>query len=190
MSKEERDVTSSDFHKELYTLLKRIYPKEAGDFTEALMELGETLCLPGDSPKCLLCPLKNLCLSFRDGCQSLYPVRQKKNRVRLQENTVFLIRCQNKYALRKRPNKGLLASLYEFPNCPYYEEASFLATLSFYNLKELCRYEHLFSHIRWKNTVKSLYLDTLHPSFLWFTKEEILQNLAIPSAFSAVLKQL
>ena len=96
--------------------LAAIYPKEAGDFTQALMELGATVCGPNRKPECGNCPCRKICLGYQHGTAETLPVKSPKRERRQEDRTVFILQCDEKYALEKRPGKGLLAGLWQFPN--------------------------------------------------------------------------
>jgi A/G-specific adenine glycosylase len=83
-----------------------------GDFNQALMELGATVCLPSGAPQCADCPLADLCEAHRSGTTARYPVKAPKKPQRAEEKTVFLITFEGRVALRKRPDSGLLKSLW------------------------------------------------------------------------------
>ena len=97
-------------------LLAGIYPKEAGAFTQALMELGATVCGPNRAPDCAACPCQSLCLGFRRGTAKTLPVKSPKRQRRQEDRSVFILSCDGRFALEKRPDKGLLAGLWQFPN--------------------------------------------------------------------------
>ena len=104
--------------KKVNQLLKAVYPDEAGEFTQALMELGATLCGPNWKPRCEECPCKDFCGGAIHGTAEQFPVKSPKKEKRVEEKTVFILSCDGRYALRKRPDPGLLAGLWEFPNVP------------------------------------------------------------------------
>ena len=58
--------------------LAAIYPKEAGDFTQALMELGATVCGPNRKPECGSCPCRKICLGYQHGTAETLPVKSPK----------------------------------------------------------------------------------------------------------------
>ena len=94
-----------------------ILPKDRpGDFNQAMMELGATVCAPGGEPKCLVCPLNALCEGYRQGVARELPVKAKKKARRIEERTVFLLVCDGELAIRKRADSGLLAGLWELPS--------------------------------------------------------------------------
>ena len=113
------DSTSIDkpaFRKAITESLSAVYPDRAGDFTQALMELGATVCGPNRKPDCENCPCKTFCLGFARGTAEELPVKKAKPQRRIEEKTVLILSCDGFYALHKRPDKGLLAGLWEFPN--------------------------------------------------------------------------
>ena len=108
---------------------------------------------------------------------------------RVEEKTVFILSCDGKFALRKRPNAGLLAGLWEFPNVPgKLETGTALAAVAEMGLaprdvfKQLER-KHIFTHIRWE--MRGVYLEVSHPggNFVWMTAEQIDHEAALPTAF-------
>lgn len=80
---------------------------------QALMELGALVCRP-KNPFCLLCPISEFCQAFEEGKQEVIPRPKKRNYAKI-EAVVAIIRGNGKYLIQKRPPKGLLADLWEFP---------------------------------------------------------------------------
>jgi A/G-specific adenine glycosylase len=87
--------------------------RHPGTFNQAMMELGALVCRAGH-PQCLACPVREHCLAHRHGEQEIIP-RPKRTRVRRVEAVVGIISRGGRYLIQKRPNKGLLAGLWEFP---------------------------------------------------------------------------
>lgn len=169
--------------------LTAIYPQDAGDFTQALMELGATLCGPNRKPDCESCPCKGFCLAFLEGNPQTLPVKSPKKGRRQEELTVFILSCDGRYALEKRPAKGLLAGLWQFPNLPgdldTVEALNVLRARGLHprELFRESRKTHIFTHIQWN--MKGIYLEVETPSggFQWMTPEEINTQAALPTAF-------
>ena len=169
--------------------LEEIYPKDAGDFTQALMELGATICGPNRAPACELCPCKEICLAWQEGTADKLPVKSPKKEKRQEDRTVFILHCDGRYALEKRPNKGLLAGLWQFPNVTgHLDTRKALETVASWTLKprEMLREverKHIFTHIQWN--MKGIYMEVAEPagSFQWFTAKEINTQAALPTAF-------
>lgn len=175
--------------KKVHALLAEIYPEDAGNFTQALMELGATICGPNRAPDCEHCPCQKICLGYRHGTAAALPVKAPKKAKRQEDRTVFVFRCDGRYALEKRPNKGLLAGLWQFPNVTGHlstEQAITLATDWGLRPRDILREsekKHIFTHIQWN--MKGIYLEVSETTgpFQWFTAEEIQNEAALPTAF-------
>ncbi|MDR1028348.1 MAG: A/G-specific adenine glycosylase [Clostridiales Family XIII bacterium] len=97
--------------------LADIYPQDRpGAFTQSLMELGATLCAPAGLPACSVCPLHTLCKASRNGTVSSVPARREKKAKREEGIAVLILSCDGSVAIRRRPNRGLLAGMWELPN--------------------------------------------------------------------------
>ena len=100
--------------RKLLRFLKPYFPQnKAASFNQALMELGALVCRP-KNPSCLLCPLRDFCQAFKDGEQEVIP-RPKKRDYRKIDAVVAVIEKNGRFLIQKRPSKGLLADLWEFP---------------------------------------------------------------------------
>jgi A/G-specific adenine glycosylase len=89
-------------------------PGKAGDYNQAWMDLGASICLP-KNPRCLLCPLQNHCLAFAAGVQEERPVLPVKKKTPHYIVTAAIIQRDQKILLAQRPPDGLLGGLWEFP---------------------------------------------------------------------------
>lgn len=100
----------------LWEIARQNLPKgRAGDFNQALMDLGSAVCLP-KNPRCLLCPLMDLCKARDNGTQELRPVRKPKKATPYHVHAAGVIVRRGKVLLARRPSKGLLGGMWEFPN--------------------------------------------------------------------------
>ncbi len=94
-------------------------PRRAGDFAQALMDIGATICRPR-SPDCGACPLRPDCAAFRSGAPERYPLKAKaKAKPRRAGAVFFAHRSDGAFLARRRPPKGLLASTVELPGTPW-----------------------------------------------------------------------
>lgn len=124
-------------------------------FNQALMELGATVCLPNGEPHCEECPWKALCRAKKENQIAELPVKKKGKERRVEERTVLVIRDGEKIVLGKRPEKGLLAGLYELPNelghMKPEDVLSFLKEKGYSPLRiqRLPDAKHIFSHVEW-----------------------------------------
>lgn len=175
--------------KRVTAALAAVYPKEAGDFTQALMELGATVCGPNRKPDCEHCPCRNFCLGCRNGTAEQLPVKSPKKEKRQEDRTVFIFRCEDRYALQKRPAKGLLAGLWQFPNVngklttPQALAAAEKMGLRPRELYRELERKHIFTHILWD--MKGIYIEVAEccGDFQWFTADQINTQAALPTAF-------
>ncbi len=167
----------------------------AGDFTQSLIELGATVCTPGMSPRCADCPLSLLCLAAREGRQGELPVRIPKTKRRVEERTVLVIHTPDgRVAIRRRPDSGLLAGLYEFPCLEGHADgATVVSCLAARGLAVgspllLPAAKHIFSHIEWHMQGYAVALEERPPAvedWLFVTPEALEEAYAIPSAYAA-----
>lgn len=175
--------------KQFTGILANIYPKNAGAFTQALMELGATLCGPNTKPDCANCPCATICEGYRKGTAQSLPVRRPKKERRVEEKTVLILRFGDRYALVKRPPDGLLAGMWQFPELPdKLELDAVLAEVERMGLKpsEILRQverKHIFTHIEWHMRGYYMEVSNLTDDFNWFTAEEIDTVAALPTAF-------
>ncbi|MEW5987364.1 MAG: A/G-specific adenine glycosylase [Chloroflexota bacterium] len=110
------DVTLPGVKRELWELAERLLPAaRPGDYNQALMELGQSVCRPA-APQCHLCPLAGLCLARERGTQLERPVRPPRARTPHYDVAAGVIRgSDGRLLIARRPLNGLLGGLWEFP---------------------------------------------------------------------------
>ena len=189
---DDRPVTDEKIKAEVRADLAAVYPKEAGIFTQALMELGEVVCVPNGTPDCARCPCRSFCAS-RDGEWRRLPVKAPKKPRRQEALTVFLLCCGDRFAVRKRGENGLLAGLWEFPNCPgtLSAEEAFAQAANWgcapQGLREEAPKTHVFTHVEWKMTCFTVVCGEAPDAFVWATPAELRKTYSLPTAFRKVL---
>ena len=101
---------------DIRAIVERLVPIDRpGDFAQAMMDLGATLCTP-KRPRCMLCPLREDCAATRAGDPEFYPVRPAKPAKPVRRGAAFVaVRPDGAVLLRKRPDKGLLGGMAEVP---------------------------------------------------------------------------
>jgi len=190
----EDSISKNSTYKIYEEKINKLLPKEqASSFTQSFMDLGSEICTP-KSPKCSICPLKQDCLAKKENKMECYPIKDKKITQKIEERAVLLFVYKNKVAIRKRENKGLLASLYEFPNTLdlssviEIENTLIDKSISFLSVTEIGEAKHIFSHKIWY--MKGYVIELKKPlnEFLWVTKGELKNKYSIPSAFSYFLE--
>jgi A/G-specific adenine glycosylase len=90
----------------------------AGDFAQALMDLGATVCTPR-GPHCELCPWAGHCAAFGAGAPQAYPVKEKKPEKPRRRGAIFILRRGEETLLARRPQKGLFGGMSVFPATPF-----------------------------------------------------------------------
>lgn len=191
-----RCVTDAAVRREYAARLRQIYPSgRCGDFTQSLMELGATLCGPNTGPQCALCPLAALCRARLQGTQLLRPVRAAKKEKRVEHRTVLLLRCGGCLAVRRRPEHGLLAGMWELPNVEgtlTAQEAVSLAERFGAHPRELLRATdktHIFTHIRWELRAYEIVCAAEAPELTWADAARLNTDVALPTAFRMFLPE-
>ena len=180
--------------KALAEALGAVYPAgRCGDFTQALMELGATVCAPNGPPRCGECPVLAHCLAAERGTAEALPVRAPKRPRREEKRTVLLLRCGARTAVRRRPETGLLAGLWELPNTEgLLDEAALGAYLTGLGLGEtrlrsVREGEHIFTHIRWVMRCYTIECSETPETFVWATEDRLRGEVSLPTAFRQFL---
>ncbi len=108
---------------EFYAVAGRLTPdKRAGDYAQAVMDLGATICTPR-SPKCLLCPWQDACAAHAAGNPENYPVKSPKAERPTRRGVAFVLLKDDAVWLRRRPDDGLLGGMLEAPSTPWQDRA-------------------------------------------------------------------
>ena len=198
---EDGEINKTSVKKKITQEVKRVLPEERpGDFNQALMELGAVICVPNGQAKCAECPIAFTCLAHRHDKADMIPVKAPK-KARTQDNrTVFIIQDGECTAIRKRPEKGLLAGLYELPNTQGHlksEDALLYVKelgLDPLYIEELPPAKHIFSHIEWRMQAYRIKVSSLKTTqdkeLIFVSKEQSGKQYAIPSAFGAYAKYI
>lgn len=150
------DITKDSVKKELEADLREIMPKDRpGDFNQSIMELGALVCIPNGKPLCDKCPLMHMCEAFHGNIEMSIPVKPAKKPRKIEDRTILLIENNGEYMIKKRPNKGLLRGLWEFPSMDGKLSAMALTEklneMGYYDIDitPLGESKHIFSHIEW-----------------------------------------
>ena len=159
-----------------------------GAYNQAMMDLGATVCLSNGAPKCEICPARTVCEAYKNGLTEVLPVRAKKKSRRVEERTVLLLFQGRKVALRKRPDTGLLASLWEFPSILGNLDESGVSLalaqmgLSAESIAPAGSAKHIFTHIEWD--MKGYFADVAgeNDDLIW-ADADAFDALALPTAF-------
>lgn len=189
------DIMKQSVKNEMERRVGQVVPKgRAGAYNQALMELGATVCVPNGQPLCEECPWKEFCLAKAEGVIARIPVKSKAKPRRIEKKTVLVIRDGERFVLRKRPSKGLLAGMYEFPNVEgtlSEEEALSLVSkmeLVPVRIQKIPDAKHVFSHVEWHMTgyaIRVAALEEEQEQLLFVDPEDTKEQYPIPAAFVA-----
>ena len=183
-------VTDPKVRREVAAQLAAVYPKGAcGAFTQALMELGATVCVPNGQPQCTVCPCGSICRARAHGTFSSLPAKPAKKPRRQEEKTVFLLCCGGEYAVVRRPKTGLLAGLWAFPNVEgLLDVQAALDQASAWgvhptDVEKQVEKQHIFTHVQWNMRGYYLRCSTKVSAFTWVTRAQLEADIALPTAF-------
>ena len=183
------DITLPATKKRMGQALQAIIPTAMpGAFNQAMMELGATVCLPNGAPLCDRCPAAGFCAALAGDRIDALPVKPPKRERRVEERTVYLIFHEGRIALRRRPEKGLLAGLWEYPN----ELAEKTGILEAWGIVPASQRwggagKHIFTHIEWHMTARLVQAETeeLPEGWVWAGGSDLRQIYAVPNAFQS-----
>ena len=186
------DITTPGMKRKVTQALAQVIPLDApGEFNQAMMELGATVCLPNGAPLCETCPVAQLCCACREGRTGELPVKKAKRERRIEARDVYLLFHGDCVALRRRPERGLLAGLWEYPNA-LADGTDWPARwgLEPVQLDRAGTGRHIFTHIEWHMTAWTGELagEELPPGWVWADREELRGRYALPSAFQSFSK--
>jgi len=158
----------------------------AGDFAQAMMDLGATICTPR-APKCLLCPLRDGCAAYAAGDQELYPVKPAKAAKPTRHGTIFWARNGDDVLLVRRPPKGLLGGMRALPTGPWSAEPPGLADAPARADWRLlpATVEHVFTHFRLQLVLATAAIDrhATPDGAIWWPIES-LGEAGLPTVFA------
>jgi A/G-specific adenine glycosylase len=178
--------------KRITDMLAEVYPKDRpGVFTQSLMELGALVCEPAGAPACAICPLNALCGALKNGMTSAIPVRREKKAKREENVAVLLLSCDGMVAIRRRPNRGLLAGMWEFPNVRDMQGDSAQAAIDLaaawgaepVSVTKAIERTHIFTHVKWNMTGYYIDCNARPSAFVWASPKELSDVYALPTAF-------
>ena len=203
--KDTRLITDAKVKAAVEKELLAVMPKDRpGDFNQAMMEIGACVCLPNGAPLCGKCPLQGICKAHLDSAELKYPKKAGKKARSVEEKTILVIRDEGRVAVRKRPSRGLLAGMYEFPWLEGYPSADavveYLADngIRVIKIQPLEDGKHIFTHKEWHMKGYLVRVDELEPGnpkeavkdWLYIEPAETKDKYPIPSAFRVYTRML
>jgi A/G-specific adenine glycosylase len=194
------DISTEATKREIGDIVRRTLPNQRNsEYTQGLMEIGATVCLPNGSPKCDVCPLQRFCLANANKITDQVPSKKATKARKIEIKTVFVLITRNQFvALRKRKSTGLLAGLWEFvcldgdvdpnewlssnlPDC-----ASHSSIITFPN------HIHIFSHIEWHMKGYAIVVEDAFDiaSMIWVEISRMISEYSIPTAYRTYVEWL
>ena len=164
-------------------VMNLMFKENPSAFNQGLMELGAIICTP-TKPKCLLCPVREYCSAFYEGVQEELPIKTINKKTKLHKmKAVVIQRNDGKILLEKRPTKGLLANMWQFPMVELPTSTHTVEELveldygvEIQKGKELIAFKHIFSHLVWE--IESFEAKLMNEKKLslncqWYSIEEV-----------------
>ena len=176
-------------------------PAAPGDYNQALMELGALVCVPNGAPLCEQCPLAHLCQARAAGTALSLPRKAAPKARRIEPVTLAVVRSPAGILLQQRPEKGLLAGLWQpvlwenetlTPDEARARLAALGVTCTPDAAKALRPAKHIFSHIEWQMQGYLFAADTqpAPAGSVWASPEQLAAEYTLPGAFKAYKKLL
>ncbi|PYZ92413.1 A/G-specific adenine glycosylase [Salipaludibacillus keqinensis] len=169
------DISKASTRKTFESIVRELISQDrSSDFNQALMELGAMVCSP-TNPSCLLCPVQNHCSAKAEGVQDVLPVKAKKKPPKkLKMKAVILRDHDGRILIERRPDTGLLAKLWQFPNIEAETEnlddlTAYITTLGLKAdiTNKVQEVKHVFSHIVWEISVYEAIVKAGHSDELY-----------------------
>lgn len=174
------------------TLLAQMPKDRPGMFNQAMMELGATVCAPNGAPHCEICPIAAYCRARAEGTTAELLVKKAKTARRIEQKTVFVLHSHRGTLGYRRPDTGLLASLYQLPDVERrLSDDGMMAYLSEKGLRpegEIRIYErkHVFTHVEWHMRICAAEIAEADPPAGWVWLDETQHSL--PTAYRICLQ--
>ena len=175
-------------------------PAAPGDYNQALMELGALVCVPNGAPLCEQCPLARLCRARAAGTALSLPQKAAPKARKLEDLTVALVESPAGFLIQQRPEKGLLAGLWqpllwEGAAMTAEQLPAALTALGIHGITEckpIPKAKHIFSHIEWHMTGYTVTVEAqpAPDGWIWATREQLQTEYTLPGAFKAYKKRL
>ena len=175
-------------------------PAAPGDYNQALMELGALVCVPNGAPLCEQCPLARLCQARAAGTALSLPQKAAPKARKLEDLTVALVESPAGFLIQRRPEKGLLAGLWqpllwEGAAMTAEQLPAALTALGIHGITEakpIPKAKHIFSHIEWRMTGYTVTVEAqpAPDGCIWATREQLQTEYTLPGAFKAYKKRL
>ncbi len=188
------DIKQKKSIDEIREITREFYTtNDASTLTQALMELGATVCVFNKRPDCQNCPLCMQCNAYQNNTVEKYPIVSVKAKRKIEVKTVFILKHHGEFGLNIRKENNVLKGMYEFMNVDQalnLKEVSALMQLweiDVASIKEKQDKKHIFTHKEWHMKVYEVECLNKHESIRWYTKQEMESDIPMPVAFKKLL---
>lgn len=194
------EIALPETKKEISGIVTEMIPAEhAGDFTQTLMELGATVCIP-TAPLCEKCPVSSDCRAYMEQKTGMLPVKQKKLKPQTQNFYALLLLDEDKLLMTRNHPGTLLKNLWgvpliereninELPGEELQKQILNHTGIATQSLQSAGKVKHVFTHRIWEMEIlicPQCLIHALKPDLQWIPLEAI-GNLPIPTAFAKLL---
>jgi A/G-specific adenine glycosylase len=165
-------------------------PDRPGDFAQALMDLGSSICTPR-RPSCILCPLNDDCQALAGDEPERFPVKKPKAERPVRYGAAFVaVRQDGAVLLRKRPDKGLLGGMAEIAGSAWHAEGGFGRDDAPFaaNWQPSGTITHIFTHFALMLDVYKCRFDGPAPSGMWWSSPSELSGEALPTVMKKAIE--
>ena len=181
------DVPVREAKEELRAALQASVPARAGDFAQAMMDLGATICTPRMA-LCMLCPIQPGCIATRTGEPTIYPIKPVKAERPTRKGHAYVMRdADGDVFLQTRPEKGLLGQMTEVPGSDWAAVLPVPDYPAFGDWSHRGQVVHVFTHFRLELEVWSSVVAPEHLDGGWWAEPRALKGEALPTLFRKVL---
>ena len=183
----------SEAKPEIRALVERLVPEaRPGDFAQAMMDLGATICTPR-RPRCMLCPVRESCSAILSGDTERFPVRLPKDEKPLRRGAAFIAeRGDGAILLRKRPEKGLLGGMTEVPTTAWTARADGATTADAAPFaaawRRAGRIGHVFTHFALELDVFHAHIEGGAPDGHFWSLAHEISGEALPTVMKKVIE--
>ncbi|WP_108462030.1 A/G-specific adenine glycosylase [Devosia naphthalenivorans] len=181
------DVPVRDAKDELRAALQASVPARAGDFAQAMMDLGATICAPRTTI-CMLCPIQGGCIATKTADPTRYPVKPiKAERPVRKGHAYVMLDAQGDVYLQSRPTKGLLGGMTEVPGSVWTQDLPAPDYPAAGDWRHHGQIVHVFTHFRLELEVWSATVPPESFEAGWWAEPSALKGEALPTLFRKVL---
>lgn len=178
----EKDISLKSTFNYIFEEIEKILPVNSGDFNQALMELGATICTP-KTYDCLACPIQKYCKANQTNNVAKLPIKTTKIKKKIENKTVIILTYQDEVAIVQN-NEKILNNLWYFPMHDghlSYDEV--IQLYHCYDCYALADYTHIFTHLQWNMKGYVVKVDTKNEDYIWKNQLQIQNEVALPTAF-------